>query len=85
MKLGEQFAGLSTSENPMGNPFNVLKPWKAGDTRELTERALRQARLNDQFDSYAQVYELDGRRWKVQSRVSQPSGESIYTLVCVNE
>ena len=69
----------------MDNPFNVLKPWKPGDTRELAERALKRARLEGRFDSYSQVYELDGGRWKIQSRVSQPSGETVITLVCVNE
>lgn len=69
----------------MGNPFNVLRPWRPGDTRELSERALKQAQLEGKFDSYSQLYELDGQRWKIQGRVSQPNGETLFTLVSVEE
>ncbi len=69
----------------MNNPFNVLRPWQPGDTRELPERVLKSARLAGKFDSYSQVYELDGYRWKIQGQVNMPSGETVYTLVCVNE
>jgi len=69
----------------MGNPFNVLRPWRPGDTRELSERVLKQAQLEGKFDSYSQVYELDRQRWKIQGRVSQPNGETLFTLVCVEE
>lgn len=72
----------------VGNPlesFRVLKTWKPGDTRELSEKVLKAIRLEGRYDSYSQVYELDGRRWKVQSQVSQPNGGTTYTLVCVNE
>ncbi len=69
----------------MGSPFNVLQPWKPGDTREVRERALKQVRLEGKYDSYAQVYELDGHRWKIQGQLSHPSGDTVYTLVCVNE
>ncbi len=70
--------------DPMGS-LRVLKPWKPGDTRELSEKVLRRIQLEGRYDSYSQVYELDGLCWKVQSQMSQPSGETIYTLVCVNE
>lgn len=69
----------------MSNPFNVLPPWKPGDTREVSERTLKQAQLEGRFDSYAQVYALDGKPWKILGKVSQRSGETLYTLVCVNE
>ena len=69
----------------MGNPLNILRPWKPGDTRDISEKVLRKAHLEGRFDSYSQVYELDGSRWKVQGQVSQPTGDTIYTLVCVNE
>jgi len=69
----------------MGNPFKVLRPWRPGDTRELTHRGLKQAQLEGRFDSYSQVYELDGQHWKIQSQVSQPNGETLYTLVAVGE
>ena len=69
----------------MGNPFKVLRPWRPGDTRELTRRVLKQAQLEGKFDSYSQVYDLDGQRWKIQGQVSQPNGETVYTLVAVEE
>jgi hypothetical protein len=69
----------------VSDPFHVLRTWKPGDIRQLSERALKQVRLEGKFDSYDQVYELDGRRWKIQGQVSQPSGETLYTLACVNE
>jgi hypothetical protein len=69
----------------MTNPLNVLKPWKPGDTREISERKLKQLRLEGKYDSYSRTYELDGRSWKIQSQLSHPSGDTIYTLVCINE
>ncbi len=71
-------------DNPFGS-LNVLKDWKPGETREVPETFLKKARLDGFFDSYAQVYELDGTRWKVRDQTSRASGETIYTLVCVNE
>jgi hypothetical protein len=72
----------------MSNPFdglNVLKDWKPGDTREIPEAVLKKARLDGLFDSYAQVYDLDGKRWKVRDQISRATGGTAYTLVCVNE
>lgn len=69
----------------MSNPFNVLKPWKPGDTREIPERQLKQLRLDDKYDSYSHTFMLDGYNWKIQTQLSHPSGETLYTLVCVNE
>ena len=69
----------------MSNPFNVLKPWKPGDTREVGERRLKQLNLEGKFDSYSRTYEIDGHKWKTQSQVSQATGETLYTLVCVDE
>lgn len=72
----------------MSNPFgalNVLKDWKPGDTRQIPEMVLKNARIQGLFDSYSQVYDLDGQRWKVRDQISQPSGDTLYTLVCVNE
>jgi hypothetical protein len=71
-----------------GNPFDVLrvvKEWKPGDTREISEATLKKARLEGLLDSYLQVYDLDGKHWKVLNQVSKPTGETVYTLVCVNE
>ena len=73
------------SDNLMSNPFYVLKPWKPGDTRDIPERKLKQLNLEGKFDSYSQVYEIDGHSWKVQGHMSQMSGETLYTLVCVDE
>ncbi len=69
----------------MSNPFNVMRAWQPGDSREISERVLKEARLAGSFDSYSQTYTMDGRRWKIQGQVSMPSGETVYTLVCVNE
>jgi hypothetical protein len=69
----------------MTNPLNVLKPWKPGDTRDIPERRLKQLNLEGKFDSYSRIYEIDGHSWKIQGQVSQASGETLYTLVCVNE
>ena len=68
----------------MSNPFNVLKPWKPGDTREIPERKLKQVRLEGKYDSYSRTYEIDGRHGRF-GQVSQASGETLYTLVCVDE
>jgi hypothetical protein len=70
--------------NPLG-ALNALKDWKPGDTRQVTGRSLKNARIEGLFDSYSQVYNLDGKRWKVRDQMSQPSGETICTIVCVNE
>lgn len=69
----------------MSNPFRVLPYWKPGDTREISEKALKKAHLQGHFDSYSQVYELDGRRWKIQEQVARSTGETVYTLVCVDD
>jgi hypothetical protein len=69
----------------MSNPFNVLKPWKAGDTRQIPERQLKQLQLDGKYDSYSKNYEIDSHLWEIQTRVSQASGETMFTLVCVDE
>ena len=65
--------------------FKVLRAWKPGDTRQLPEKALKNLQLEGRYDSYSKIYEFDGARWKVSGQVSQASGETLYTLVCVNE
>jgi hypothetical protein len=72
------------TDSPFGK-LNVLKEWKPGDTREITGEILKKMRIEGLFDSYSQVYDLDGKRWKVRDQVSKPTGETVYTLVCVNE
>lgn len=68
----------------MSSPFNVIRPWKPGDTREISEHALKQVRLEGKYDSYSQTYEIDGSQWKIQSQLSHLSGDTLYTLVCIN-
>ena len=63
--------------------FNVLRDWKPGDTREVAESTLQKARLEDRYDSYSQTYRLDGRLWKIRARASRATGETVFTLVCV--
>lgn len=74
----------NTPSSPFAG-FNVLKEWKPGDTRQVAESVLKQARIQGLFDSYSQVYDLDGKRWKVRDQISQESGGTLYTIVCVNE
>lgn len=72
----------------MNDPFgklNVVKNWKPGETRELTEPVLKKARIAGLYDSYSQVYHLDGAGWKIREQMSMPGGETVYTIVCVNE
>lgn len=69
----------------MRNPFHVIKSWKPGDLRQIPEALLEKARFEGRFDSYSQVYEMDGRRWKVRSKVNRPTGETLMTLVCVDD
>jgi hypothetical protein len=33
------------------------------------------------YDSYSQVYELNGTRWKILTHTSLPAGRTIYTLL----
>jgi hypothetical protein len=68
-----------------GADFNILREWKPGDTREITEAVLKKARLEDRYDSYSQTYQLDGQLWKIREQISKPPGETLYTLVCVGE
>ena len=63
------------------NPLNVLKTWKPGETRDVPERLLKQARLDGKFDSYSQVYEIEGYRWKAREKMhlaSVPSHLILY-------
>lgn len=72
----------------MVQPFEILsnpRDWKPGDTQEIPESALKNLRREGRFDSSPQIYELDGSRWKARDKVSQPTGETLLTLVCVNE
>ncbi len=65
--------------------FNVLRNWKPGDTRQVPQRELDKARLEDRYDSYSKTYRLDGRLWKITGQTSRATGETILALVCVEE
>src|ERR1039458_1620053 len=60
----------------MNNPFNVLKAWKPGDTRDIPERKLKQFNLEGKFDSYSQIYEID------RSEEHTSELQSLSHLVC---
>jgi len=38
-----------------------------------------------EYDSYSQIYELNGTRWKILTHTSLPAGRVVYTLLCVGE
>ncbi len=65
--------------------FNVLGNWNVGDTRELTDKQIHALEMNGAFDSYHQVYEIDGKKWKVRTKVARPDSSTVFTLQCVEE
>lgn len=68
------------------NRFNVLKHnWRVGDQREVPAAVLDALRGTDAYDSYDQVYRMDGRRWRVEGRISHADGKSFCLLRCVDE
>ena len=71
-------------DNPPGD-FNIIKPGKPGDARELSEPALEELQLKGKYDSYSQVYELDGFQWKIQGKITKLTGETFYIIVCLGE
>ncbi len=67
----------------MSNPFgglNVLKSWKVGDTRELTQNQLRGLHGTSAHDSYSGTYHLNGLTWRIVGQMSRAYGETIFTL-----
>ena len=52
--------------------FNVLKNRKVGDTCELTDKQIRQLEVDGAFDSYGQAYEIEGRKWKIRTKIARP-------------
>ena len=65
--------------------FNVLRSWKPGDAREISETILKELLIAGKFDSYSQMYEIDGLNWKIQSKVARPTGETFFLLLCLNK
>lgn len=73
----------------MSNPFGPLKVikqnWQVGDQREVPAPALEALHGTDGYDSYQQLYRIDGLNWRVEGRISRADGKSFYILRCVNE
>ena len=65
--------------NPFGG-LNVLKSWKVGDTRELTQNQLRGLHGTSAHDSYSGTYHLNGLTWRIVGQMSRADGETIFTL-----
>lgn len=68
---------------PFRNP-HVLRQWKPGDKREVSEDLLKKVRLEGRFDSYSNTYGLDGHRRKIHAQISLPTGETLFTLIAVD-
>jgi hypothetical protein len=67
-----------------GNPLNIISFAVPGDTREVPERTLSQARSQGLYDPTSQVYRLFTRQWKIQGQSNSAAGEMVFTLVCVD-
>lgn len=63
--------------------FNVLQNRKSGDTCELTDKQIRQLEMDGAFDSYDQVYEIEGKKWKIRTKIAHPDSSTLFTLQCV--
>lgn len=70
--------------NPFGQ-LNVLKTYKAGDTRDITEKELHRLRASNLYDSYSDTYRMNGLAWRVTNRMSRADGETIITLEATSE
>lgn len=46
---------------------------------------LSRLRVEGTFDSYSDIYVLNGRRWKVETQMSLAGGGRVCRLVCVDE
>jgi len=64
-----------------------LQPEKLefGDTREIPESALENLRMEGRFDSSSQIDGLNRNRWKIRDKASQPPGEKLFALICVDK
>ncbi|MBI4467407.1 MAG: hypothetical protein HY656_08300 [Acidobacteria bacterium] len=72
--------------NNPSNPLKVIKPnWKVGDQREVPATALDALRGTDAYDSYEQLYRVDGLHWRLEGRISRPDGSTVCLLRCVKE
>ena len=48
------------TDNPAQN-FNILRSWNPDDEREVPEAFLKELQIAGKFDSYSQMYVIDGR------------------------
>ena len=67
----------------MNDELRLIPNWKPGDTRVISDKELDNLYLSDHFDSYSQVYEIDGMKWKVTNRINKKDGSADIMLVCV--
>ncbi len=68
------------------NPLKVVKTnWKVGDQREVPARALEALHGTGAYDSYEQLYRIDGLQWRLEGRISRSDGTSACLLRCVTE
>ena len=72
----------------VGDPFGKLRVAlrdSKGDQREVPAPALAALHATDAYDSYQQLYRIDGLHWRVEGQISRPDGQTICLLRCVNE
>lgn len=78
-------SNAATMNNP-ADSFRIIKTnWAVGDERELPAAALEALRGTDAFDSYEQLYRIDGLWWRVEGKISRADGSSLCRLRCVSE
>ena len=87
-KVGDPFGGSTFAHRPERQSKDKLRVAlrdSKGDQREVPAAALEALRGTDAYDSYEQLYHIDGRRWRVEGRMSRADGKSFYVLRCVEE
>jgi hypothetical protein len=67
------------------NTFNVLGNRKIGDKCELTDKQIHQLEIDGAFDSYDQLYEIEGKKWKIRNKTALADSSTIFTLQCVED
>lgn len=74
----------------MNNPLDELKVmqsknWQVGDQRAVPAEALDGLRGTEAYNSYDQLYRIDGLNWRLEDQISRPDGKTLYFLRCMNE
>jgi hypothetical protein len=83
--------GAADSPGVIELPEHILRAIRMeGAYREMaidsaTGRVLSLLFLKGFYDSYSDVYDLNGHRWKIQCHMATPTGETIYTLEHVRD